>query len=92
MAVERAQPIIAPDTSDLNLGTFIVGSTTELDSPPVATVIYVGTLDGGGGSITQGTVSINSIPEPSSVILLLMGAVALPVVMLRERQRQQIAA
>jgi hypothetical protein len=86
-------PVVAPDNSDLFLGTFIVGSTTELPSPPVATVLYLGTLDG-GPPFTFGSVSINSVPEPSSVILLLMGAWALPAVVLHERRRrrQQIAA
>jgi len=83
-----ASSIVAPPTSDLLLGTFIVGSTTELTSPPSATVVYVGSLDGINAS-NQGTVSINSVPEPSSVILLLAGVGSLPLYWLRERRRRR---
>jgi hypothetical protein len=79
-----SSPIVAPDTSNLDLGTFTVGATTELSSPPRATVIYVGTLDG-GLPVTQGTLYIN--PEPSSVLLLLTGAGVLPL-LLRQRRRR----
>jgi hypothetical protein len=37
----------APATSDLDLGIFIVGSTTELPSPPRALLNWLGTVDGG---------------------------------------------
>ncbi len=79
-------PIVAPTTSNLDLGTFIVGSTTELSSPPSAKLVYVGSLDGTNAS-NQGTVGINAVPEPSSVILLLIGAGALPLYAVRNRRR-----
>jgi hypothetical protein len=81
--------VTAPATSNLDLGTFIVGSTTELASPPSKTVVYVGSLDGVNAS-NQGTVGINVVPEPSSVILLLVGAAALPLYAVRNRRGRSV--
>jgi hypothetical protein len=84
-----ASPIVA-GTSDLFLGTFKAGVTNEMTSPPSATVVYVGSVDGTTAS-NQGTVAINSIPEPSSVILLMIGAAALPVCAVGHRKRTRSA-
>ncbi len=85
-----SSPLVA-GSSDLVLGTFIVGLTTELSSPPSKTVVYVGSLDGTAGTTNQGTVGINAVPEPSSVILLLIGAGALPVYAVCNRRRARSA-
>jgi hypothetical protein len=79
------QPITAPTNQNLDLGTFIVGSTVELSSPPIGVVVYVGSLDGSTAS-NQGTVAIN--PEPSSIVLLFVGAGVLPLYWLRQRRRR----
>jgi hypothetical protein len=80
--------ITNPDSTDLFLGTFIVGSTTELTSPPSGTLVYVGSLDGSTAS-NQGTVTLSpAVPEPSSVILLLAGIGMLPMLWVPRRQRR----
>jgi hypothetical protein len=82
-----ASPIVAPASSNFDLGTFSVGVTSELASPPSPTLIYVGSLDGVTAS-NQGSVTVNAVPEPSSVILLLTGAGALPLLWLRQRRHR----
>ena len=73
--------------TNLDLGTFIVGSTIELPTAPSASLVYVGSLNGITAS-NQGIVTINAVPEPSSVILLLTGLGALPIVWLRARRQR----
>jgi hypothetical protein len=78
-------PMMAPATQDLDLGTFIVGSTTEVPSPPMPLLNWLGTVDG-GVPVTLGKVQVTSIPEPSAVILLAMGVGAIPLLWLRRRR------
>ena len=73
-------------TQNLDLGLFRV-ATTELLAPPTPTLIYVGTLDGTTAT-TEGTVTVSSVPEPSSVILLMLGAGALPLYAFCRRRRR----
>jgi hypothetical protein len=80
--------IVAPADSDYVLGTFVVGSTTELPSPPVVTMAFVGSLDGLTAA-NQGFVFINSVPEPSSLIMFLAGVGTLPLYWLHKRQRRR---
>lgn len=80
--------ITSPPTSNLDLGTFVIGSTGELSSPPHPTLIYVGFLNDGVTPPNEGTITVTSIPEPSSVILLVLGAGALPLLVLRARRRR----
>jgi hypothetical protein len=80
-------PITNDSSSDLDLGTFTFGTTTELPSPPSVTLLFVGSLDGVNFS-NQGLVAINVVPEPSSVVLLLAGVGTLPLFWLRERRRR----
>jgi hypothetical protein len=75
-------------TQNLDIGLFRV-ETIELSAPPSPTLIYVGTLDGTTAT-TEGTVTVNGAPEPSSVILLLIGAGALPLYAYR-KQRHRMA-
>jgi hypothetical protein len=83
----RGASITAPSTSDLDLGTFIVGSTTELPSPPVVLLWWLGTVDG-GVPVTLGRVGVN-VPEPSAVILLVLGVGAIPLFGLRRRRERR---
>jgi hypothetical protein len=79
--------IVAPANSDYNLGTFIVGSTTELAAAPAVAPVFASSLDGSTAS-NQGSLFINSVPEPSSVVLLLAGAGMLPLYWFRDRRSQ----
>ncbi len=83
-------PIVNNSASNLNLGTFTFGTTIELSSPPSETLLYVGSLDGVNAS-NQGSIMVNAVPEPSSVILLLAGIGMVPVLWLRQRRRRQVA-
>ena len=73
--------------SSMDLGLFSIGSTIELDTPPTPTLQYAGTLDGTNAS-NQGLVAVTYVPEPSSVILLVMGAGSLPLPVSSERRRR----
>jgi hypothetical protein len=83
-----SSPITAPPTSNLDLGTFVVGSTVELPSPPQPTLVYVGFLNDGVTPPNEGTIKVTFVPEPSSVILLVLGAGALPLFVLGARRRR----
>jgi hypothetical protein len=72
--------------NDMVLGTFTIGRTGELSSPPSATLLFIGSLDGTNYS-NMGFVTVNVVPEPSSVALLLVGVSALPLVWLRNKRR-----
>jgi hypothetical protein len=70
------------------IGQFQV-DTTELPTQPTPTLLYVGTLNGTTYT-DQGIVVVGAlIPEPSSIVLLLVGAGAIPLVCLRLRRRQR---
>jgi hypothetical protein len=69
-----ATNITAPADSNLLIGPFIVGSTSELPSPPTNLVYYLGSLDG-NTEANLSTVVINAVPEPASIILLATAAV-----------------
>jgi hypothetical protein len=84
-----ASPIMA-GSSDLDLGIFRVAPTVELTSPPSGTVIYLSTLDGVNES-NRGTVTINAVPEPTSIILMATAAVFVPFVYARGRRHRAAA-
>jgi hypothetical protein len=74
--VYHGPAIVNNTTSDMDLGTFVVGETVSLTSPPDPRLLFVGSLDGVTLS-NSGFVQVNAVPEPSSVVLLLTGVVAL---------------
>ncbi len=75
-------------TSNLDLGNFQIGLTVELDSAPTPTLLFIGSL--GEGLFTDlGFVTVVSVPEPSSVALLLTGIAALPLFWHRHKTRSQ---
>jgi hypothetical protein len=81
-----SSPIFPPPTSDTPLGTFVVGSTTELPSPPTPTLTYAYFLNDGPPATTgMNTIQV-TVPEPSSVILMLAGVGALPLAWLHRRR------
>ena len=78
--------LVNSTNSDMDLGDFIIGRTGELDSPPSATLLFIGSLDGINYS-NNGFVTVNVIPEPSSMALLLVGVSTLPLVWIRNKRR-----
>jgi hypothetical protein len=66
-------------TSDLDLGTFQIGLTVNLDSAPTPTLLFVGSLGDGVFSNLGFVPVVGVVPEPSSVVLLLSGIAALPL-------------
>jgi hypothetical protein len=72
--------------TDMVLGSFVVGRTGELASAPSPTLLFIGSLDGTDYS-NMGFVTVNAVPEPSSVALLLVGVSTLPLVWLRNKRR-----
>ena len=85
-------PSITNNTNaDIPLGDatnfdFIIGHTEQLDAPPSPTLLFIGSLDGTNFS-NSGFVTVNAVPEPSSVALLLVGVSTLPLVCLRNKNR-----
>ena len=70
--------ITAPSGSDLDLGTFTVLTDLSQTPTPFPTPLnYLGSVDGTTES-NSGVVTVTTIPEPSSVILLFLGAVCCP--------------
>lgn len=86
--VYHGPAIVNNTTSDMDLGTFVVGETVSLASPPDPRLLFVGSLDGLTLS-NSGFVQVNAVPEPSSVVLLLTGVVALPLFWRRSSARAQ---
>jgi PEP-CTERM motif len=86
---------IVATTQEIPLGQFVVETTTSypLTAPPIAagTIIdYFFSYDGGTATGTGEFPLTNlSVPEPSSIIMLLAGVGALPVFLIRERKRRQ---
>ena len=85
--IYRGPSIPNDTTGNIDLGIFRVATTIDMPSPPTPTLNWVGTLDGTTAT-TEGTVSVNVVPEPSSVILLLIGAGAVPLYVYRTRRRR----
>ena len=82
-----SSPIAAPAGSNLPLGTFIIGSTVELPAPPEPTLYYVSFLNDGKTPPTVDTIKVTAIiPEPTSVVLLFLGAGMIPLLSLRRRR------
>jgi hypothetical protein len=68
-----------------DIGLFTIGPTTTLTSPPPPiTLTYVSSLDGVTAS-NSGTVTVSVVPEPSSIVLLLVGAAGIIVPALLRR-------
>lgn len=88
--VWNGSAVTAPANQELSLGTFYVGTTITLNSPPTGTLTYVGSLDGIHAS-NLGTVTINAVPEPSSVISLAAGVAFALAGYARARQRRAAA-
>jgi PEP-CTERM motif len=76
--VYNGTKIVNDTTSDIDLGTFIIGETVNLGFTPSPLLLFVGSLDGLTFS-NLGFVQVNAVPEPSSVALLLTGVVAVPL-------------
>ncbi len=77
-------------TGQVFLGQFEILTTSSFHKPPMpaGTVInYEFTYDGQTKSGT-GSFVLSAVPEPSSVVLLAAGVVALPVFWLRDRRRR----
>jgi hypothetical protein len=79
-------------TKDLFLGRFAVETTVNFASPPyiAGTIIdYSWTTNGGTQSGTGSfpIIDLNAVPEPSSAVLLLTAAGALPLFWIRHRRR-----
>ncbi len=77
---------IPASATDKSLGVFTI--LTDLNSTPTPTptlVNYVGSADGTTVS-NSGTITVTTVPEPASVILLVIGAGALPLYASRKRR------
>jgi hypothetical protein len=71
----NGSPISAPSNADMDLGNFSIG---PIDTPVSPDLVYVGSLDGTTES-NQGTIQVNAVPEPTSIILLLTAVGVLPL-------------
>jgi hypothetical protein len=85
----HGNPIVAGG-SNLDLGIFTI-QTTELTAPPTPTLVYVGSLDGVNASNPPGTITVNFVPEPASILLLSPAAVFVLAVCARGRRRRRAA-
>ena len=83
--IYNGQTIDNTTGNDIVLGIFTIGRTVNLDSPPSPTLLFIGSLDGVNFS-NSGFVTVNAVPEPSSVALLLVGVSTLPMVCLRNKK------
>ena len=77
---------ITAGSSAVDLGSFVVQTDVQLNSPPTPTLLYVGSL-GNGTYSDQGTVIVNAVvPEPSSLVLLGSACMLAPIVIARFRR------
>jgi hypothetical protein len=80
-------------TGQINLGQFIVETTENFTSPPFNSsnnvIDYFFSYDGGTATGTGTIVMVNAVPEPSSIIMLLVGVSAVPLFVIRQQWRQQ---
>ncbi len=77
-------------TGPIHLGQFVVETTASFATPPVTNgeiILYHFGYDGGAATGT-GSFQIFAVPEPSSIILLVAGAGALPVFSIRKRRQR----
>ena len=86
---------IVATTNEIPLGQFTVETTESfpINNPPITagTIIhYFFSYDGGTATGTGSFPLTNlSVPEPSSIVMLLAGVGALPVFLVRQRRRRQ---
>jgi len=82
---------ITATTGPVYLGQFSVETTYDFQNgPPLpagSRIAY--SFNFNGGSFDESSFQLSSLPEPSSVILLLVGAGTLPLYWLRERRRRR---
>jgi hypothetical protein len=81
-------PITNTGSTLLSLGTFSIGPTPDVTSPgPPITIEYASALTSGGTAAGQGVITIYSVPEPPSFVLLVCAGGIMPLVVLLQRRR-----
>lgn len=87
-------PIMNTGSSELYLGQFVVETTVDFSSPPYvigAPIDYKFTiLNASGQAVTGSGVALLGVPEPSSAILLLIGAGMVPLAVTYRSQRRRL--
>jgi hypothetical protein len=79
---------ITAESTEVFLGSFFVYTSVPLSDPP-SSVSYCALSDDPGIPVFQsGTISLNSVPEPASVALLLSGTGFLALFLLQKRRRR----